>query len=430
MIRCLRLILSAALVTSVAWGADSKSGLFKFEFRSDILAGAFSQQNQDSVGNQGNLVLYFPSQSMDLEIKPYIKIESNKFNFSLFMNPRLRAQSVQYQIATGTLKPNPVDYGFWEAYLAWELVKNVDVKVGIVNAQWGPSDLLSPSQFMFPDLLLKPEPFFSTQGLELASIQYTPNQKVSLTFMAELPPFGWEKRESLPAVDRTTQHRVLMRGEYAAESGEYAMGIVFGQRETDKKRFQLGNYSFWSYSQEAQVYYDFVAQQGSGRPYVNDSGVVELTFADDSDINAVGLIGHRYSFANGLEWKVEFVGNSFGLSKADRENTFDWLHSDPFNVGYLQVLHSSLSPLPGRYFLFNSFRWDNLLDKLFSNSYVFFRDIYSITDGSQLMSLGAETSLTDSLSQSLAMVYTIGNNEQELSSFLKSYISYYLKYSF
>ncbi len=429
--RSWRLIISAVLISSSAWGASKKS-LLEWDFKTDILAGAFFQTNNENIGNPGNTVLNSPTQSFDSEIRPYIKIESSSFNVWAVIKPKIRLQQTEYEILTEKAAQKLADYGFWEAYLRWEVIKNVEMAAGIINAQWGPSDLISPSQFMFPELMMRPEPFQMTQGLELAQIQWVPNQEITVTLMTELEPFQWEHKDSFPRTERTSQKRSLFRAEYSTESGAFALGFVVGQRETDKNRTQYGGYSFWNYSQEGQIYFDLSAQQGHGRLSINDAGTVERRFADDSSFFAIGLIGNRYTFSNGLEWKLEYIHNAFGLAEIDRLNTFDWIRSNPLNTAYLAVLHDTTSPFPGQSYLYNSLRWDNPpgLSALFSTSYFFIKDIYSITDGSQLLNIGVETSLTDSLSHSLAIIQALGDNEGELSSFLKSYYSYYLKYSF
>jgi hypothetical protein len=199
------LVSACLLVASTSWGAS----FFEWTSRTDILAGGFYQQNEENIGNPSNQVLNLPGQSWDSEIKPSIKIESTRYNFSTIIRPRMRFQSAEFEVANEKNRRSLADYGFWEAYVQWELIKFVDVAIGIKNTQWGPSDLLSPSQFMFPELLLRPEPFQSTQGLELAQIQWTPSQEFSLLLISELDPFRWEHFDSLPLVERRSQKRSL-----------------------------------------------------------------------------------------------------------------------------------------------------------------------------------------------------------------------------
>ncbi|HEY8269995.1 MAG TPA: hypothetical protein VIG33_03850 [Pseudobdellovibrionaceae bacterium] len=406
--------------------------MFNFDFRSDFLTGGFLQHNNEDITNPNNQLLYLPSQAFDVEIKPTLKIDSTHYNLKVVLIPRLQFHSARYNFGSVNESQRLADYGFWEAYTHWELIKNVNLSVGIINSQWGPSDILSPSQFLFSDLLIKLEPFQSTQGVEMAVVQWTPNQNFTLTGMGELDPFGWEHTDTPPYRDRTSKKRVLLRGEFATGSGDFNLGLVLGRKHTDRERAQAGSYAMWNYTNFTQIYYDIGLQQGSERLYIDDTGTLLPAYADDSTAFQVSLVGHRFTFVNGIEWRIEYLHNDFGPSKEQRQRTYRLIHATPLATQYLSILNDSVSPLPGQEFIYNSFRWDNppFLEAVFSNSHIYLRNIFSLTDPSQLFNFAIETSLTDQLSHSIAFIATSGDNESELSSYMHSYASYFLKFSF
>ena len=426
------LLLLAPKFASGFLKAKGDAPFLKFETSLDILGGIAAQNNQVSLTNPDNQILNLPTQSLDSEFKPIFKFEQSQSGLTLSLKPYLRLYDSQFEFKSQTQNRKLSDYGFYEAYLRWELLKVIDLSFGKINSQWGPSELLSPSQFMFQGLLLRPEPFQSVAGQEMIQLQFTPKQNLSFCVQTELNPSGLQHTDQINAAPATSQGRILSKVDYSSRSGDFDLGVVIGEQGQVQKRIIVGSFAFFNYNPDAQIYYDVRHQRGSEKLHIASIQTLDQPFLTSDEPFTLGVLGHRYSFSNGIEWHIEYIGSDFGQSISQREFAFKTIKSNPNTLQLYQIFNDPVSALPGQNYIYNSLRWDSpsFLSSLFSASHIYLRSLHSIGDASAFINFALETSLSDHWAQSLAMIKTIGDNEAELNQSVDFYLSYYLKRSF
>lgn len=344
------------------------------------------------------------------------------------VKPKLKYKWAQYIYDNPTVvrNLNISEYGFWENYLSFEPLPSLEFNVGIINRQWGPSELINPSQIFFTQQILNLEPFQFTQGIELAEYLWTPSQNLSFNFLTELKPFEWEHSDELSYSKREFLNRNLVRAEYATASGNFLLGQVLATKKTDRYRWNYGGYGYWNYTDWTQVYFDFVLQRGSELYHIDDLSNLSRPYEDSDYLFSLAVLGHRLTLEMGLEWKVEYIHNSFAKSEEDRNVEVKLLKSNPYNGKALLAFYQGRYIFPAAHLIYNSLRFDepSILKKLFSTSTLYFRFLNSLTDQSGFVQLEFQSSLSDSWSQGLSLVKSYGEPMKELNSEL-DYLAVY-----
>jgi hypothetical protein len=406
----------------------------------DILTGVFGQSRFDSAANPQNLVLRTPSSAQEIELRPNLKLEFLPAKSALVLKPRIRTSFVQYEIPEeGTNGLSAQSRGelnayFNEGYLRVSPISHLEISVGIINYQWGPSEVLSPSQFMFPELILKPDPFQEIRGVEAAKFEVQASQEWTITAMTEFPHAGAEHDDALNYQPRIYRGQALLRTEFAQASGELLLGAVAGKKQTGETvRGVGGAYGFWNYNRGGQLYFDYIGQQGSERLWVDSNGVPSQQESDLNSLYSVGVVGNRYAFENGLELKFEYIRNEFGIGQDARNLALTQIRKGSANsANFIAFLQDRTGPLPGTQYGYAAFRIDDPigLKSLFRGSRLILRDLFSLTDETQAVSITFESALTDHFAQSLVAALAFGQNDGELTNSTQAFVSYYLKYSF
>lgn len=413
---------------------QDKKSLWKWEARLNSLFSATMQKYNDTEVNYLNQVLKKPDMMGQLELQPRVELKSTWIPIKWQVKPKLKIRQSQYVFSNQSLYQGVSEYGFWENYLSLQLGSRWEASIGIMNTQWGPSEFLNPSQFFIFQQTLNTEPFQMVQGLEMAQILWTPSQNLTFNLIQELKPFQWEHSDELESHKQGTRFfydRSILRGEYSSPSGGLVLAQVVGQKKSDQTRFQYGGYALWNYSDWTQIYVDYLTQRGSETEYYTGTQLIR-SYEDSDYVFFLGLLGHRWTFDSGLEWKVEWVTNSFGKTKEEREFEIRALKQNPGNILALQAYYSRNYILPGQNYIYNSLRWDNSkwLASLFVASSIYLRNLSSISDSSQFWNLEIQTDLNAHWSQAIAVVKTYSQEQGELNLELDYFVSYVLKWAF
>lgn len=405
---------------------------WQWDIRLNTLASGTHQKYHDDQVNYSNRVLKKPKLMAQFELQPSIDIKSKFFPIKWIVKPKLKARNSTYIIENRETSDNVSEYGFWENYLSVDLFSQLEISVGIINLQWGPSELINPSQFLMTQQTLTTEPFQFIPGIEIAQVLWTPSQSLTLNFVRELKSFEWEHSdEKVLNQSRVFAERTLLRGEYSSESGSVVLGQVVGTKKSDRLRWQYCGYGLWNYTDWTQVYTDYLTQRGSEVDYWDGTELFR-NFDESEYLFFLGVLGHRWTFSNGLEWKAEWISNTFGKTKDERATEVKALKQNPSNPAVLLAFYQRNYIFPGQTYVYNSLRWDNpgWLTSLFATSTLYLRDLASITDGSHFLNFEFQSSLSDNWSQGLGFVKTLGDSYGELNSELDVYASYVLKRSF
>lgn len=405
---------------------------FECDFKLNYLASVQSQNYFDQEFNYTNAILKKSDTEFKQELQPDLKLGLKMFPLKWRLKPKLKYKYGHYIIESKNQYFNISEYGFWENYLSLELTSNFEFSVGIINIQWGSSELLNPSQTLVSQQILNLAPFQYTQGIEMLNAQWTPSQNLTLNILKELYPFDWDHSDELVTIKRKFSEKLLIRGEYASSSGALVLGQVLATKKTDKDRFNYGAYGLLNYTDWTQIYFDFLIQKGSEVIYLDENMKLSPVYEDSDYLFSLGLIGHRLTFENGIEWKVEYIFNSFGKTTSERDFEANALKKNPLDSIALTAYYQRSYILPGQSYIYNSLRWDEpkWLSSLFSSSTMYLRVLSSLADSSGFTQFEFQSSLSDSWTQGMAFAKSFGEEKKDLNSELDYLAVYSIKKTF
>lgn len=414
--------------------ASVKRSFLKDNFEWDIklisLTSILDQNYHNNELNYLNTVLKKSELELKQELQPDINLRLKKVPIKWKVKPKLKFKMAQYIYDDNRARNLQIsEYGFWENYLSVEPLSSLEFNFGIIQRQWGPSELINPSQIMFNQQILSLEPFQYTQGIEMFEYLWTPSQNVSFNFLSELKPFEWDHSDEPGYVKRDFQNRNIFRVEYSSSSGSFQLGQVLASKKSDKNRLVYGGYGFFNYTDWTQVYLDYVTQKGSDLYYIDEMSNLSRPYEDSEYLFSVTVIGHRLTLEMGIEWKVEYISNSFAKNTEERNTEVKLLKSNAYNAKALLAFYQGRYLLPSASLIYNSLRWDDpsALKKFFSTSTLYFRFLNSLVDQSGFMQFEFQSSLTDSWSQGISLVQSYGEPMKELNSELDYLAIYSLK---
>jgi hypothetical protein len=414
-------------VISLLWGASA----FPASSLNVLLSGAYQNYFEEEV-NPLNQVLKKPRSTFQLELQPSLNIGLEAVPLKWVAKPKVKIRQSNYSVENQSTTDSIGEYGFWENYLSLQAFPQWEISAGIINLQWGPSELINPSQFLWLQQTLLLEPFQFTQGIEMLQVLWTPSQNFTLNLIKELKPFQWSHSDE-PAgeIRRDSLDRTLLRMEFSSVNGAVVVGQVAGVKNSDRRREQYGGYALWNYTEGTQIYTDYLVQKGSEVIYWDGTRLIR-PFEESSELFLLGVFGHRWTFRNGIEWKIEWISNSFGKTKGERDLELATLEKTPGHPSALLAYSQRNYIFPGKNYVYNSLRWDDpeWLKHLFASSALYLRDLISLADNSHFLNLELQSSLSDHWSQAFGCVKTLGSDKGELNTELDVFFIYVLKRSF
>jgi hypothetical protein len=390
----------------------------------------------DNPVNPGNQVLQAPTSTWLVDVRPVVKVESDA-GFSVVAKPWLLVTGNWVPVQVGPTLPGATSYsqnvGFeWiEAYARWQVTDDLTVTAGTQNVQWGPGELFSPSNEIFPFFFQNNTPLFYYRGRQLFQANYTPTRDTSLMLLAEYAPNN----------DPTFQYGVpfnkkaLVKGETTFTTGDggnaQTVGVVLG---TDEQLSSwLGQYANFTLSDSVSLYLDASENNRKTAYYPNTlsaPGSIVMGYPETSNIGFFPnvLAGGRYTFPKGWELRIEYMYDGLGWTQDQYQSAIASL-SDPDFGGY--NLPRFIAPglnFRGQHYAYASLRIGDLghKDKL---TY-FLRYLQNLTDlsGSAIVSL--EWTPADRWGVIAAAIVDRGNPNTELMQVETAQLQAALKLNF
>ena len=263
--------------------------------------------------NPANGVLGIPQATWLGEARGDIRV-SRGDRLRLVLRPRVRASAEGTRAGDLARAWNhEATFEMTEAYLAWRPSDSVGVTYGLQNFQWGPSELMSPSNRLFHEIGVFRDPLYSVRGKHLLRLNLSAGRQWSLVALGELgarcdAPF----RGGAPC-RRGAQAKV----EYTTASGAHYVGLTAGVRGGEPP--WAGGYAAFELPAGVSLYADFSVQQGSQAWYPVDGAAGRLAF-DTSDrrgeLRGLALGGVRYTHSGSFDARLEVLGHGAGYTRA------------------------------------------------------------------------------------------------------------------
>ncbi len=389
----------------------------------DTFAGAASQDIQESIFNPGNRVYYLSSDIGFLEVRPEGRLDLFDSTLRFVLRPRARGVA---QTQPELSPPGGEQLYYWDLYMNEAFVSirptdSAEVIVGRQNYQWGPAELLNPSNMLFPELLTRTEPFYEVRGRTMARVNIGLGMEWSWVTMVELNPLRDENFENDASVKDTSLNRIQTKLEYAWDNASKIVGMTVGKVDvTDETLVTGGGYGSYAINDAFQIYTDFVLQKDHLAAGVGTEAIAYY-----------GIAGVRYTTASGAEFRLEEVRNGFGKSREELDEVRAYLTDPSTRFEALSTLGFSRAALPGRDYIYAAFRHSSqaTIANLFRQPMLSIRSLVSLNDGSSFSSMAFETGLSDWLTLYLFGGIAAGNDDSELRQALNRTVGVALRAS-
>ncbi len=316
---------ACALAASFA-AAQEESGppALTARARLEWLSGAGAALPRDTLVNPDNQVLLLPAAIASSELRPDLRIERGGELLAV-ARPRFVAEASKAR-AAGAWKTETYDArAEWvEAYATWRFDERLLVAYGLQNFQWGPGELVSPSNWIFHETGFARDPLYVVYGRHLARANLSFGKSWSAVVLAEVRSNGRPAFVAGEPFEPKAQAKI----EWSAPSGRGQLAVTAGAGRRSGGFF--GEYGSWSITEGLSVYADAVHEMGSQAWYpVYDASGIGVPVgepygfqqrATESGPRTLALAGVRYTFEGGADVRLEYLFDEAGWTVRELAN--------------------------------------------------------------------------------------------------------------
>ncbi len=350
----------------------------------------FSYSNSDlseTAINPDNRILQLPSQILAADIRAELKWRGEQNQ--VVIRPRYRAEKNRIDSTGVSSEKNESDWDLTDAFWEAQVNDNLSLTTGLQVYQWGPAELINPSNPLFHFNSRQKSFGYKEKGKVLIRGNYTLGRFDNFVLIAE--PVS---NNEAPWLEGDFVPKALIKYEHQSEGSASQMGAVAGQEEKENKF--LGIYFNGQVTEALSIYADARATEKEVGFKPEPSGIFwNLDSPSRQKSNPVLAV-------SGLRWegdydvRFEYIYNSAGYSEEEWAVVLNSV-SNPLNPNYLTNLRhfqNSGLELPGKQYLYFSYRVNEPFEKKDLNIYL--RDLYSLQDYSSQIQFEFDKAISDS----------------------------------
>jgi hypothetical protein len=287
----------------------------RFSFRADAqwIGAAVLVHPSATWLNPGNQTLGMPQTTWLAELRANARLQAGS-RFQLIIRPRVSG-SIETTRADSMATENKKDATIevTEAYLNWRPNDAISIAYGLQNFQWGPAEMMGPSNRLFHEVGVFRDQLYSVRGKHLIRVNVSAGRQWSLVAMAELGATDEAPFRAGAAFRRAAQAKL----EYSTPSGGSYVGVTAGARVGEPP--WMGGYAAVTLTDSLSAYLDASVQRGSQAWYPRATGDGAAGFANDArsdGMRALALTGVRYSFSATFDARLEYLRQDAGYTRA------------------------------------------------------------------------------------------------------------------
>lgn len=375
-----------------------------------ITAGGVAD-SRASPTNPGNRVLQAPFGGAQSELRPDLRLEYGK-ELTAVARPRLLVKVEKAHTADGWQpERSTADTEWIEGYATWRLSDALSVSYGLQNFQWGPAELLSPSNRIFHATGFYRDPVYVVRGRHLVRVNVSSGREWSAVLLVEVGDNG----EAPFVYGEPFEPKAQAKVEWQAPRGDLYAAVTAGAAQ--RSRGWFGEYAAVPLVAGLSAYGDAVHTVGRRAWSPVRDPVLGATFAqtemETRALRTTALGGLRYAFENGNDLRFEYLFDEAGWTDdqlALAEQAALPTATDP------RGLPRWLDPgfeLLGRHLLYASLSLPDLPPQ--KRTRIQARYLRSLTDGSGAAFLTASHDATDSVVAFVSVSATHGAADGALS---------------
>jgi hypothetical protein len=355
--------------------------------------------------------------SLNADFRPALDF-SYQDTLKFVVQPRSQLQEIWQNPPFSDPEYNHIN-SITQGYVLAHLGDNVMVVVGVQNYQWGPTEVISPSDPLIHFVPGQRSILWLEQGRGLARINITLSPQVNLVFIGNI-----FNNDLTPANSGGTFTQLgLGKIEYEVSPATY-FGLTYGNGPST--RAFVGEYGSVEVSEGLTAYLDAREYQGSDAYYPVAEGPLLLlaqTNAQSQSVETLMDVGLRYDGA--IDLRGEFIFNSAGYNQNQFQQVLaaeNLTSLSPVFSGNSSGFSSGLNSegiilpgleFPGQYYGYASLRIPNIGYQKKMNLGLHY--LHSFMDQSGLIIFSADQPLTDFISGLVELSNTQGSSGSELT---------------
>lgn len=363
----------------------------------DWLNGVYARTVAESVYNPHNTFFEIDRAGFRSDLNmDYRWIYNSKHR--VVLRPRLYSQYVDIEYSDGvqpyTIQRNRGKIELTEAFGEAWISDQVSLTLGLQNYQWGPAELISPSNPIFHFSREQRSVLWKEKGHNLVRMNWSPTETFSFVALAEVA----NNQEAIFIADREFRQKSIFKTEFRSQKeAQNYLGLAAGQEE-ESKSFG-GAYFNWMMLESLSIYGDsrFTHQGFTYAPKDTRGGLTVDMLEDEryspNAMHHLGVFGTRYE-GTYVDLRLEYVNNSRGFDLVEMEKAV--LSASPLNPNFEQNIRRLIRPgleFYGKHYGYFSLR---IPDVGSNNQWQFYlRYLHSGMDGSGMISPSFERSMGD-----------------------------------
>lgn len=360
------------------------------EFGFSYEAYLFGEQRDyaDSIINIGNEVLNIPETGVFLDQRAEFKWLIN--DAKIIFRPRLVSYQQNYKTET-TLKndsKNDTDLNLTDAFYEQYIADRIFTTVGLQVYQWGPAEILNPSNPFFHFNTDQRSLVYKEKGKALLRLNWNAKSDYNFVFMVEPA----SNNEAHWIAEEKFKPQLAGKFETAWTGTRNFLGLALGI--PDNADFFIGEYFQYEFTEGVSIYADAKHSANNLFYEPQDEGVFQRMLPSDQDgtMSTLAVAGFRYE--DNFDVRLEYIYNSAGYDqqKFDRALLASSQLS-PYLVDNIKRFQKSgLELLSQNYVYFSLRKTDPFEIKDLS---LFFRSLTSLMDNSGVEQFEFDKSVLD-----------------------------------
>jgi hypothetical protein len=377
---------------------------------------------KESLYNPGNEFARIPQETIQSDLRPTLTLEKNEHYFKI--NPRVildKTFTSRDHKDEETLK---ADLFLNEAFYQITLDQHQFV-FGLQNYQWGPAEMLSPTNPMFRFLQDQRSFFFQQRGRNIVRWNWTLNQSLSIVSLIEVT----KNDVDLPRADQEFSPNGLVKIEKSFDQASDYVGLVVGVTPAGENF--IGEYGSFGFGDGQSLYFDLRHQEGTRNfyPVNSQNGFIreDQRYIDSKKVFTLATAGLRHE--GRADFRLEYIYYGLGLDNQDWKQAQNSLTQlSPYLKENAERFYLSGRELQREHYLYSSVRIPDLgAGDIYT---VFLRYFYSIQDSSSISQLLIDRATGDHFNLYLELSTYQGSRKAEFSSLIATETSIGFKWTY
>jgi hypothetical protein len=399
--------------------AEPPPGL-TFRGHLEWISAAGGADSRRSPVNPGNRVLQLSAGGAQTELRPDLRLEYGGA-LTAVARPRFLLKVEKAETSDGWQPERSQATASWiEGYVHWRVSDRLAIAWGLQNFQWGPGELLSPSNRIFHATGFYRDPVFVVQGRHLLRVNLSAGREWSAVLLAEVGDNG----EPAFVAGEPFEQKAQAKLEYSAPTGDLYAAVTVGGAQ--RSRAWFGEYVALPIVAGLSAYADAVHTVGR-RAWYPVAGPLGPTFEqagmETRALRTTVLSGLRYAFEGGQDLRVEYHFDEAGWTD-DELALAEKAALAALAVGSGAGVERFLDPgfeLLGRHLLYASLQLPDLPPG--ERTRVQLRYLRSLTDGSGAAFVTGSYDATDSVVAFISLAATHGSEDGALSRLTRATVA-------